>query len=157
MQQPSITLPVLLRKAGKFCIHIGASQEARKAWKQDIDNTPPHLYADLHDYFDWAIANTPAARQEIPQLAEKVDSSSPETTAWMDADKASQRHYWNCPQCKAVELQKIGSRCAEGQKLHDAYIEVAFKEGRFKRSSYVRKPSNSGIDWSVHAEWRKKS
>ena len=155
MQQPSITLPVLLRKAGKFCIHIGASQEARKAWKQDIDNTPQHLYADLYDYFDWAIENMPAAKREISQLAEKVDSCSPATTAWIDADKASQQHYWNCPQCKTVELQKIGSRCAEGQKLHDAYIEAAANAGRLKTSSHVKKPSNSGVDWSIHAEWRK--
>lgn len=156
MQQPSITLPVLLRKAGKFCIHIGASQEARKAWKQDIDNTPQHLYSDLHDYFDLVITNTPAANREISESNERIDSSPAVAAAWMDADKADQRHYWNCPECKVVELQKIGSRCSEGQKLHDAYMEAAFKEGRFKTSSYVKKRSNSGVDWSVCAEWREK-
>lgn len=150
-----ITLPILLRKTGKFCIHIGASQEAKKNWREEIEKTLPHLYSDLHNHFDWVMQNLPEAKRKEPEIVQVQEFNSALTTTWIDADKASQRHYWSCSQCKAVELNKTGKRCAEGQKLHEEYIEAALKEKRLKTSIYSRKQGNSGINWSVHAEWRK--
>ncbi len=61
---------------------------------------------------------------------EPVPTPLPET--WRQHDKANQSHYWNCPQCKAVVVQRQpGDRCPEGQRLNDAYIEAATREGRF--------------------------
>lgn len=87
------------------------------------------------------VAPAPAPPPQPVALPVPVTPPAPET--WRQHDKADQAHYWACVQCKAVVVQRQpGDRCPEGQRLSDAYIEAATREGRFIGARVPRKRQN---------------
>lgn len=134
-QDPAIAR--LLALAMALCDRTGASERAREGWRADIEQAAPEHRADL-----LALVLHLMPKPKAMPAMEPEPAPAPAQT-WRQHDKADQAHYWACVQCRAVVVQRQpGDRCPEGQRLSDAYIEAATREGRFIGARVPRQRQN---------------
>jgi hypothetical protein len=123
---PPLSAPQVLAQAQALGVVLALSNGALRARgpQASIAELAQHIRACKPELVKLLLALPPAV----------VASPSPPVPAqtWREADKADQQHYWNCAQCLAVVKSGTGKRCTPGQLLHDAYIEAATLEGRFR-------------------------
>ena len=115
----------LLALAMAFCDRTAVSPQARAQWAQDVEDTPPELRGDLYQHLREQLPPAPpapptAASTRPPAPAKPLPHFHLEQP-WRAADRAYERHHWQCTVCKAAARAAPGTadRCAAGQHLHD--------------------------------------
>ena len=123
-----------LALAMAFCDRTGAGDKARQDWQRDVADTPPELRGDLYQHLREQLPPAPPA----PPTAASTRPPAPAKPMgwlhlgqpWRAADRAYQRHHWQCSVCKAA-ARGHSERCTEGQRLRDmvyAAVDAAGNE-----------------------------
>lgn len=115
----------LLAMAMAFCDRTAASDKARAQWVDDVESTPAGMRGDLCQHLREQMPPAPPAP---PTAASTRPPAPAKPMGWLDmaqpwriADRAYERHHWQCTTCMAAASAAPGSmaRCAEGRLLHN--------------------------------------